>query len=63
MYRCLDCGRKFRTIEAAETAADEGCPKCDSTNIDLDNRQTGSASGIDHETIDVWHEANTRTAR
>lgn len=40
MYACLECGRKFKTIAAAERAADRGCPKCGGVDVDLDTRQT-----------------------
>jgi predicted nucleic acid-binding Zn-ribbon protein len=36
MWKCLECGRKFRTTKAAERAANNGCPKCGSVDIDLD---------------------------
>ena len=37
-YKCMECGYKFRTVRSAERAAfgDDGCPKCTSTDIDLD---------------------------
>lgn len=37
-FACTECGHKFRTIKAAERAAfgDKGCPKCGSSDIDLD---------------------------
>ena len=34
-FQCLECGRKFRTLEAAERASSEGCPKCGSVDVDL----------------------------
>ncbi len=36
MFRCLECGRKFKTVEAAENAANDGCPNCGGVDIDLD---------------------------
>lgn len=32
---CMECGRKFRTVQAAETAAFgvDGCPRCGSSDI------------------------------
>lgn len=38
MYCCIECGRKFKTIGAAERAADRGCPNCGGVDIDLDTR-------------------------
>jgi predicted nucleic acid-binding Zn-ribbon protein len=34
-FRCMECGRRFKTVKAAERAANEGCPKCGSVDIDL----------------------------
>jgi len=36
-FQCQECGRKFRTVKAAEKAAfgDRGCPKCGSSDIDF----------------------------
>jgi hypothetical protein len=38
MFKCLECGRKFKTTKAAEKAAfgDRGCPGCGGSDIDLD---------------------------
>lgn len=36
MFACLECGRKFKTMKAAEKAANDGCPKCGGVDIDLD---------------------------
>jgi len=36
MWKCLECGRKFRTANAAERAANNGCPGCGGVDIDLD---------------------------
>ena len=36
MFKCLECGRKFRTAKAAEKAANDGCPGCGGVDIDLD---------------------------
>ena len=54
MYCCLECGRKFKTIAAAERAADNGCPKCGGVDIDLDSRLTEirNRSRIPIEAID-----------
>ena len=36
-YVCLECGKKFYTVKAAERAmnGDDGCPKCGGSDIDL----------------------------
>jgi hypothetical protein len=36
MWKCLECGRKFRTTNAAERAANNGCPNCGGVDVDLD---------------------------
>jgi Zn finger protein HypA/HybF involved in hydrogenase expression len=41
MFKCQECGRKFRTVKAAEKAADQGCPGCGGSDIDVD---TGARS-------------------
>jgi len=40
MWKCLECGRKFRTVNAAEKAANEGCPDCGGVDVDLDDTQS-----------------------
>ena len=35
MFKCQECGRKFKTVRAAERAANEGCPRCGGVDIDL----------------------------
>lgn len=35
MFKCLECGKVFKTTRAAERAADSGCPKCGGVDIDL----------------------------
>lgn len=34
-WECMECGKKFRTIKAAEKATSVGCPKCGGCDIDL----------------------------
>ena len=34
MWKCLECGRKFRTTRAAERATFNGCPGCGGVDID-----------------------------
>lgn len=34
-FVCLECGKLFRSVQAAERAADRGCPECGSVDIDL----------------------------
>lgn len=35
VFECMECGRKFRTVKAAERAASKGCSGCGSVDIDL----------------------------
>jgi hypothetical protein len=35
-FKCLECGKKFRTVAAAERAASNGCPRCGGVDIDVD---------------------------
>jgi predicted nucleic acid-binding Zn-ribbon protein len=35
MFACMECGRRFRTVTAAERAADRGCPNCGGVDIDV----------------------------
>ena len=35
-FRCMECGRRFKTTRAAERAANNGCPGCGGVDIDLD---------------------------
>jgi DNA-directed RNA polymerase subunit RPC12/RpoP len=37
-FKCMECGRKFRTARAAERAANNGCPKCGGVDIDIGYR-------------------------
>jgi predicted nucleic acid-binding Zn-ribbon protein len=40
MFRCLECGKKFRTTAAAQRAVDQGCSGCGGSDIDLDTDPT-----------------------
>ena len=35
-FSCQECGKKFRTLKAAERASSVGCPKCGGVDVDLD---------------------------
>lgn len=35
-FVCLECGRKFKTVAAAERAMNDGCPGCNGVDIDVD---------------------------
>jgi len=34
-FECLECGKKFRSVSAAERAANNGCPKCGGVDIEI----------------------------
>ena len=36
MYKCQECGKKFKTTKAAQKASNDGCPKCGGCDIDID---------------------------
>lgn len=36
MFKCQECGKKFRSVDAARRASENGCPKCGGVDIDLD---------------------------
>lgn len=36
MFKCQECGRKFKTAKAAQRASNNGCPGCGGVDIDLD---------------------------
>lgn len=63
-FACLECGHKFRTVKAAESArfGSDGCPKCGGADIDLldadvahENDDAGSARLVN--TLDAVDEA------
>jgi DNA-directed RNA polymerase subunit RPC12/RpoP len=35
LWKCMECGKKFYSDEAAMRAESKGCPKCGSTDIDI----------------------------
>lgn len=35
VFQCMECGKKFKTVKAAEKAQQDGCPKCGGSDIDL----------------------------
>jgi Zn finger protein HypA/HybF involved in hydrogenase expression len=39
-FKCQECGKKFKTVKAAERASYNGCPRCGSCDIDLDTDAT-----------------------
>jgi predicted nucleic acid-binding Zn-ribbon protein len=36
VFKCLECGKKFQTVRAAERASYNGCPNCNGVDIDID---------------------------
>jgi hypothetical protein len=43
MFKCQECGRRFRTERAAWKASMEGCPGCGGVDIDLDDGKPADA--------------------
>jgi predicted nucleic acid-binding Zn-ribbon protein len=43
MFACMECGKKFRTANAAHRASVNGCPKCGGVEIDIDVRERRNA--------------------
>ncbi len=35
-FKCMECGKKFRTVKAAERASFNGCPGCGGLDVDVD---------------------------
>lgn len=35
MFKCYECGRRFKSVKAAEKASLNGCPRCGGVDIDL----------------------------
>lgn len=35
LFECMECGKKFYTVAAAERATNHGCPKCGGSDIDM----------------------------
>jgi hypothetical protein len=48
-FACLECGRKFKTVKAAERAASDGCPGCGGVDIDID--VNASAEELERERV------------
>jgi predicted nucleic acid-binding Zn-ribbon protein len=40
MFKCQECGKKFRTTAAAQRAVNNGCSGCGGSDIDLDTDPT-----------------------
>jgi predicted nucleic acid-binding Zn-ribbon protein len=60
MWKCQECGRKFRTAKAGLRAANNGCPGCGGVDIDIDSdsepkpRVTIDQSGQRHASEQLW---------
>lgn len=35
LFKCLECGKGFRSVKSAERASYNGCPKCHGLDIDI----------------------------
>jgi predicted nucleic acid-binding Zn-ribbon protein len=52
MWKCLECGHKFRTVKAAERAANNGCPGCGGVDIDLVVEERGPTERHEGSSVD-----------
>jgi predicted nucleic acid-binding Zn-ribbon protein len=52
MWKCLECGRRFRTARAAERAANNGCPHCGGVDIDLDVDERTQTERSEGDSVD-----------
>lgn len=43
MFACQECGKKFKTVAAAQRAMNDRCPRCGGYDIDLDPSARPSA--------------------
>ena len=51
-FQCMECERIFNSINAAEQAMEEGCPKCGGSDIDIATpKQTQSKRFDDNEPV------------
>lgn len=53
MFACMECGKKFKTVRAAEKASYFGCPKCGGVDIDVDYSATTSVFEKHKKKIDA----------
>jgi len=45
-FVCLECGRKFKSVKAAQKAASVGCPDCGGVDIDVDVYESRRKNGF-----------------
>lgn len=38
-WRCLECGKTFKTAKAAENAVSNGCSRCGGSDIDMATKE------------------------
>jgi predicted nucleic acid-binding Zn-ribbon protein len=48
-FKCQECGKKFKTVRAAEHASYHGCPKCGGCDIDLDTESSRPQQPVDRK--------------
>ena len=63
MWTCLECGKRFRSVRAAEKAAfgDNGCPRCGSSDIDDVPVDDDGWSEVDQRLLEQRHHERTRS--
>jgi len=50
-FQCMECGKKFYSVNAAERATRNGCPKCN--GVDIDIYVPKSYKPVDHKLDDL----------
>lgn len=64
MFACQECGKKFRTVTAAQRASNNGCPKCGGVDIDVDvERPSDRKKRMPREVDHAAAQAHLRTSR
>jgi predicted nucleic acid-binding Zn ribbon protein len=43
IFACMECGKKFYCVRAAERASYDGCPKCGGVDVDVNVEPIGGA--------------------
>jgi hypothetical protein len=63
MWTCLECGKRFRSVRAAEKAAfgENGCPRCGSSDIDDVPVDADGWSEVDQRLLEQRHQEGTRS--
>lgn len=63
MWTCMECGKTFKTVKAAEKASFNGCPKCGGCDVDFvvsttTKITTDKIDKAERDAEDAWRHAN-----